>query len=62
MNDRLSELKGGEKEQPIDTTRDVELGHVNEKNDPGAFMKDMFDQVEAVKVRVLVSFRQEILD
>eukprot|EP01084_Bolivina_argentea_P238788 401210_1 len=49
MNDRLSELKGGGNEQPIDATRDIELGHVNEKNIPGAFMKDVFEQVEAVK-------------
>ncbi len=61
MNDRLSELKGGGNEQPIDATRDIELGHVNEKNIPRAFMKDVFEQVEAVKVRVLASFHEEIL-
>ncbi len=63
MNDRLSELKGGGvDEQPIDASGDIELGHMNKKNDPGEFMKDVFDRVEAVKVRVFVSFREEMLD
>ncbi len=62
MNDRLAELKGGRNEQPIDATRDVELGHVEERNDTGEFMKEVFDRVDAVKVRYLVALRGEMQD
>ncbi len=59
MNDRLPELKGGRNEQPIDTTKDVELGNVEERNITGVFMKEVFDRVDAVKVRFLVTLRGE---
>ncbi len=61
MNDRLSELKGERNEQPIDT-RDVELGHVQESKDTGEFMKEVFDRVDAVKVRFWVVLCGQIQD